>query len=113
MRGERRMKTRYFIRGLLAESYEEYKKIKMLYNNDNFTEKFIKSHVNSSIHNPIFYNGFWIKYNGKTKFYSGDENECTLRDLYNCNVMLEIYINKYDYCGKNGWNMTCTKITKL
>lgn len=111
------MKTKIKLRGFIAESIEEKKRIKIICNDDEFTNKIIKQHTQSGLHNPVFENGFWIKYTGKTKYYlykkeNNPENvtECTLQEIMGNHVVIEVTINNYSYPGRTGWYFNCSEI---
>jgi len=101
----------------MAESKLEGRRIKILFNNDEFTKKFIWQHTKNGLCNPLCNGGFWIKYNGKTKYYQrkidGEPNsdiECTLQEIIGNHVVITVTLNNYFYQNKSGWYLNCSEI---
>lgn len=105
-----RATTTVKLRGFISEIDEEHKKIKILYNSDVFTRNFVKRHVKQDIHNPVFYDGFWVKYSGKSQYYTIKNNRCTLQEILKNHVILEVSLYNYSYTNRTGWYLLCKSI---
>jgi hypothetical protein len=85
------------------QSYEpEYKRIKIMFTEDEFTEKYITNSAKSSGHSPTFVGGFYIKYNGKSKFTTGIQNT-TIDSLKEKHIICEVQKKIYSHADRSGW----------
>lgn len=85
------------------QSYEpEYKRIKILFIDNKFTEDYITNLSKSNGHSPIFFGGFYIKYNSSSKFLINSElNPIDL--LKEKNVTCVIQKKIYNHKDRSGW----------
>jgi hypothetical protein len=69
------MSTSITVRGYFQSYEPDYKRIKIMFTEDEFTENYITNSAKSYGHSPTFIGGFYIKYNGKSYFYSIDTSK--------------------------------------
>jgi hypothetical protein len=85
------------------QSYEpEYKRIKILFIDNKFTEDYILNLSKSNGHSPTFPGGFYIKYNTSSKFIKNSEQN-TIEILKNLNVKCIIQKKIYNHKDRSGW----------
>lgn len=85
------------------QSYEpEYKRIKMMFTEDEFTENYITNSAKSYGHSPTVEGGFYIKYNGKSKFINGVQNT-TIESLKEKHIICDVQKKIYSHADRNGW----------
>jgi hypothetical protein len=109
----------FLLQGYLYNYEPNYKRIYICFNNDDFTQQFIKNKVKNSIGtHPYIENyydnrlpGFFIKYNGKTEFKKNN-TLCTLDEIKENQVNIKVKYNIYNYKGKSGWNLLALEINK-
>lgn len=109
----------YTLRGFFHDNEPEFKRMYICFADDEYTTSFLMSkrnHANTDV-NPIWKErtyknyppGFFLKYNGKTKFALDNNAEylCILNDLKGHHVIIQVQYKTYKYQDKVGWNLTC------
>lgn len=90
------------IRGYFQSYEPNYKRIKIMFIEDEFTENYITNSAKSYGNSPTVAGGFYIKYNGKSKFIIGTQNT-TLESLKENHIICEVKKKTYMHADRNGW----------
>ena len=108
------MKKSFTIRGYLVEVQHPYKRLKIIFNDDNFTENFIRSLRNDTGHSPTFEGGFWVKYTSKIECYvnSNKDITCSLDTLIDNHIICEVLLTHYTHTERSGWYLSAKYIYK-
>lgn len=103
------MANKYFFDGFISEYDSEKKTIKVVFSNQ-LAESIIGSFCKDGIYSPVFAGGFYIKYTRNTKFFN-KTMECTLHDIINNHVHIEVCKINYSYPNRTGWFLKASSIS--